>query len=71
MSFFDARERAALAWAESLTLLPQSQAPDDVYAQVHEQFDDKTLVDLTLAIAGMNAWNRFGVGFRLQPPART
>jgi len=70
VSFFDARERAALAWAESLTLLPQSQAPDDVYAQAHEQFDDKTLVDLTLAIAGMNAWNRFGVGFRLQPPAR-
>lgn len=71
VSFFDARERAALAWAESLTLLPQSQAPDDVYAQVREQFDDKTLVDLTLAIAGMNAWNRFGVGFRLQPPQRT
>lgn len=70
VSFFDARERAALAWAESLTLLPQSQAPDDVYAQVREQFDDKTLVDLTLAIAGMNAWNRFGVGFRLQPPSR-
>lgn len=69
--FYDARERAALAWAESLTLLPQSQAPDDVYAQVHEQFDDKTVVDLTLAIAGMNAWNRFGVGFRLQPPQRS
>jgi len=69
-AFYDAHERAALAWAESLTLLPQSQAPDDVYAQVREQFDDKTLVDLTLAIAGMNAWNRFGVGFRLQPPQR-
>ena len=71
VSFFDARDRAALAWAEPLTLLPQSQAPDDVYAQVREQFDDKTLVDLTLAIAGMNAWNRFGVGFRLQPPQRS
>jgi len=69
-AFYDARERAALAWAESLTLLPQSQAPDDVYAQVREQFDDKALVDLTLAIAGMNAWNCFGVGFRLQPPRR-
>jgi AhpD family alkylhydroperoxidase len=68
--FFDARERAALAWAEALTLLPQSHAPDDVFAAVRAEFDDKTLTDLTLAISLMNAWNRFGAGFRLQPPAR-
>ena len=69
--FFDARERAALAWAEALTQLPQSHAPDDVYDEVRAQFDDKTLADLTLAIALINAYNRFGVGFRLQPAQRS
>lgn len=68
--FFDAPERAALTWAESLTLVGQTRAPDAVYAQVREQFDDKTLVDLTFAIAGMNAWNRIIVGFGLQPALR-
>ena len=70
VSFFDARERAALAWAEALTLLPQTRAPDDVYAAVRDQFDDKGLADLTLAIVAMNAWNRIGVGFAMQPAAR-
>lgn len=68
--FFDARERAALAWAEALTLLAPSHAPDDVYDPVRAQFDDKTLTDLTVAIALINAFNRFGVGFRLPPPQR-
>jgi AhpD family alkylhydroperoxidase len=70
VSFFDARERAALAWAEALTLLPQTRAPDDVYAAVRDQFDDKGLADLTLAIVAMNAWNRIGVGFAMKPAAR-
>jgi AhpD family alkylhydroperoxidase len=70
VAFFDARERAALAWAESLTLVAETRAPDDVFALVRAQFDDKEIVDLSLAIAAMNAWNRFGVGFGLQPPAR-
>jgi AhpD family alkylhydroperoxidase len=69
-AFFDARERAALAWAESLTLVAGTHAPDDVFAEVRAQFSDKEIVDLSLAIAAMNAWNRFGVGFRLQPSAR-
>ena len=71
VAFFDARERAALAWAESLTLVSETHAPDDVFALVRTQFDDKEIVDLSLAVAAMNAWNRFGVGFRLQPAART
>lgn len=70
VEFFDARERAALAWAESLTLVAQTHAPDDVFAELRAQFDDKEIVDLSLAISAMNAWNRFGVGFRLQPAAR-
>ena len=70
VSLFDARERAALAWAEALTLVAATHAPDDAYAEVRAQFDDREIVDLSLAIAAMNAWNRFGVGFRLQPPTR-
>jgi AhpD family alkylhydroperoxidase len=62
--FYSARERAALAWCEALTLLPQTGAPDDMYALVREQFDDAEIVALTLAIVAINGWNRFAVGFR-------
>ncbi|NOV25764.1 carboxymuconolactone decarboxylase family protein [Cupriavidus necator] len=69
VSWFTPRERAALAWTEALTLLPQSQAPDADYQALREQFSEKEMVDLTLLISAINAWNRFGVGFRRQPPA--
>jgi AhpD family alkylhydroperoxidase len=62
--FYSARERAALAWCEALTLLPQSGAPDDVYEQVARQFDEQEIVALTLAIVAINGWNRFAVGLR-------
>ena len=52
--FYSERERAALAWCEALTLLPQMGAPDDVYAQVKEQFDEEELVALTLASVAIN-----------------
>ena len=59
------RERAALAWAETLTRLPEgSHASDEQYAAVSEFFQGKDLVDLTYAIANINAWNRLGVAFR-------
>ncbi|MHB8960034.1 MAG: carboxymuconolactone decarboxylase family protein [Candidatus Limnocylindrales bacterium] len=61
---FSARERAALAWAESLTLLHETGAPDDVYADVAAQFDEREQVALTLAIVAINGWNRLSVGFR-------
>jgi AhpD family alkylhydroperoxidase len=66
--FFTERERSALAWAEALTNITQSRAPDDVYARVNQHFQDKQLVDLTLMIGSMNAWNRIAIGFR-RPPA--
>jgi AhpD family alkylhydroperoxidase len=66
-TLFTARERAALAWAEALTNITQSHAHDEVYALVRQEFDDKTLVDLTLMIASMNAWNRMAIAFRRQP----
>ncbi|MDP3814913.1 carboxymuconolactone decarboxylase family protein [Pseudomonas sp.] len=66
-SFFTPRERAALAWTESLTLVAQRAAPQTLFEALREQFTDKEMVDLTLAISTINAWNRFGVGFALQP----
>jgi AhpD family alkylhydroperoxidase len=65
--FFTARERAALAWAESLTWVATTHAPDEAYRATEQHFRDKELVDLTYAIALMNGLNRLGVGFRLQP----
>lgn len=65
--FFSDRERAALLWTETLTLLAEKGAPEAIYHQVAEQFDDRELADLTFAIATINAWNRFGVGFAMQP----
>ncbi len=68
-SLYTERERAALAWTECLTRLPEAGAPDEIYAQMQAQFTDAEIVDLTLAIGAINAWNRIGVGFRLQHPA--
>ncbi len=65
--FFSARERAALAWTESLTLVAERHAPDALYAEVAEQFGERELAELTFAIATINAWNRLGVGFAMQP----
>ncbi len=67
---YTARERAALAWTEALTLLPQTGAPDDVYAEVAAQFSEPEIANLTLAISAINMWNRFGVGFRLPHPVK-
>ncbi len=62
--FYTPRERAALAWCEALTLLPQTGAPDDVYAEAAAELDERELVALTLAIVAINGWNRLAVGFR-------
>ncbi|WP_243304822.1 carboxymuconolactone decarboxylase family protein [Geothrix oryzisoli] len=62
---FTPRERAALAWTEALTELGRHEADDALYAATREHFTEQELVDLTYAIALINAWNRLGVG--LQP----
>jgi AhpD family alkylhydroperoxidase len=66
---FSPRERAALAWTEALTLMPDG-VSDEVYAQASAEFSEKELYYLTSAIASINAWNRFGAAFRWTPPAR-
>jgi AhpD family alkylhydroperoxidase len=66
-TFYSARERAALAWTEALTLIAQTHAPDDVYEEVRKEFSDEEIVDLTLAIVTINGWNRIAIGLRSEP----
>jgi len=69
---FTPRERAALAWTDSITNIQFTHAADADYATVNEFFQDKDLVDLTFAIAQINAWNRLGIAFGAEwnPPQR-
>jgi len=66
---FSARERAALAWTEALTLVAGG-VGDEVFAQASAEFSEKELAYLTSAIASINVWNRLGVAYRWTPPAR-
>lgn len=65
--FYTSRERAALAWTDALTLLPQTHAPDEDYAALEAEFSERERVDLSLAIGLVNVWNRLAVGFRKLP----
>jgi len=67
-SVYTARERAALAWTDALTLLPATGAPDADCEALKRHFTEKEIVDLTVLIGLINLWNRIGVGFRLQHP---
>ncbi len=66
---FSARERAALAWTEALTLVTEG-VSDEVYAQAAAEFSEGELAYLSSAIASINVWNRLGVAYRWTPPAR-
>jgi AhpD family alkylhydroperoxidase len=66
---YSERERAALAWAEALTDIAQSRAPDDVYEAARVQFSEKEMADLSIAIAMINTWNRLAIGSRMVHPA--
>lgn len=63
-SFYNARERAALAWTESVTRISEDQVPEEIYQQVKQHFTERELVDLTLAVIAINSWNRFAISFR-------
>lgn len=67
--FYTPRERAALAWTEAVTLVSDGGVSDETYAAAREQFDEKELVDLTWAVAAINAWNRLAISFRAVPGA--
>ena len=64
---FDAREKAALAWTEALTKLPEHGVSDAAYADVSAQFAEKEISDLTFAIMTINAWNRLNIAFQNVP----
>ena len=66
---FSARERAALLWTETLTLVSHG-VSDEIYAEVSAEFSERELTYLTSAVAAINVWNRFGVAYRWSPPAR-
>ncbi len=68
---FSDQERAALAWAEEVTRVGETHASDEAYAAAAAAFGPKDLVDLTIAIAAMNAFNRMGISFRVPPAAKT
>ena len=65
--FYSERERAALAWTEAVTKISDNQVPDEIYNQVKTHFTEKELVDLTLAVIAINAWNRLAISFRTPP----
>ena len=66
-SLYTPRERAALAWTESLTRLPETAAPDEDYQPLAGHFWEKEVVDLTVLIGMINLWNRVAIGMRYIP----
>ncbi|HKE17063.1 MAG TPA: carboxymuconolactone decarboxylase family protein [Kofleriaceae bacterium] len=71
-ALYSDRERAALGWAESLTNIATTHAPDDVYRRARCHFSEKELTDLSIAIAMINGWNRLAIAARsLHPSERT
>ncbi|MGB3345389.1 MAG: carboxymuconolactone decarboxylase family protein [Aequorivita sp.] len=66
-SFYSEKERAALAWTESLTLISENDVSDALYENVKKHFDEKELLALTMAIVAINGWNRLAIGFRTVP----
>jgi alkylhydroperoxidase family enzyme len=68
-NLFDERERAALAWAEVVTLVADTGVPDEAYEAARAVFDERELIDLTIATSLMNTYNRMAISFRNVPQA--
>ena len=65
--FYSDRERAALAWAEAVTLVTEGHVPDEVFEDARKQFSEAELANLTLAVVAINGWNRLNIAFRTIP----
>jgi alkylhydroperoxidase family enzyme len=63
-SLYTGRERAALEWAEAVTVLTEGFVPDEVYEEVKKHFSEEEMVDLTMAVIAINSFNRINVAFR-------
>lgn len=66
-NLFAPRERAALAWTEAVTKLPEGGIPDELYERVRGQLSEKEITDLTFTIMVINAWNRLAISFKAVP----
>jgi AhpD family alkylhydroperoxidase len=67
--YYTDRVRAALAWAEAVTLVRDGHVPDEVFEKAHRYFNDEELANLTLGIVAINGWNRLSIAFR-NPPGK-
>jgi AhpD family alkylhydroperoxidase len=65
--FYSDKERAALAWTEAITLVSETHVPDSAYEEVRKYFSEKEVVDLTLVVTTINAWNRLAIALRAVP----
>jgi AhpD family alkylhydroperoxidase len=68
---FSEREQAALAWTEAVTRIANGGVSDDLYAKAGRHFSEEELVNLTLAVAAINAWNRFSISFQVPPALKS
>ena len=66
-AMYSEKERAALSWAETVTMVSETHVPDSEYKTARSQFSEKELVDLTLAVGTINAFNRLAISFRATP----
>ena len=64
--FYTERERAALAWAEAVTLVGETHVPDEVFEAASKEFSEPELIDLTMAVVAINGWNRLNIAFRTE-----
>lgn len=69
VSNYTPKERAALAWTESVTLVSETHIPDEIFEEARKYFDEKELINLTMAIIAINGWNRLSIAMRDNPPA--
>jgi AhpD family alkylhydroperoxidase len=65
--YYTTKERAALAWTDAVTLVAQTHVPDEVFEEVTKEFTEAEIVDLTYAVAAINAWNRLAISMRAVP----
>jgi AhpD family alkylhydroperoxidase len=68
---YSERERAALAWTEALTLISETHAPDEVYEDLRRHYSEEEIVNLSVAVAMINTWNRIVIGFRMVHPVES
>lgn len=65
--FYTERERSALAWTETLTLISENSVSDELYDELLEEFGEKELLSLTTLVMAINSWNRLAIAFKVEP----